>query len=201
MPPPPPLPVVGCTVRGRVLVLLATVMLVLLVSGYLAVKAYADGDEDEYKNGEEEYEGKYGDEYEGEEEEEDEYEANESLGSIGFYGGVLATLVYVAPKYARQLLGLRLPPRVYRYTLDLHAAGNMAAAVAALTHGYLNIRYATPLEYAMAVLIVLLVVTGLVMRYAENRKAKLVARLVHGQRVFALTLLVLALLHQALMED
>ncbi|MCE4610123.1 MAG: hypothetical protein F7C36_07100 [Desulfurococcales archaeon] len=135
------------------------------------------------------------DEYNGEYE---ENEGEETLGSIGFYGGLFATLIYIIPKYARQYLGISLPPKLYKYALDIHSIGNPIAATAAFIHGYLNIQYATTLEYVMVALIIFLTVSGLIMRYAKWKKIKLAMRLIHSQRILAIILLVLVLLHQGL---
>ncbi len=138
------------------------------------------------------------DEYNGEYE---ENEGEETLGSIGFYGGLFATLIYVIPKYARQYLGISLPLKLYKYALDIHSIGNPIAATAAFIHGYLNIQYATTLEYVMVALIIFLTISGLIMRYAKWRKIKLAMRLIHSQRILAIILLVLVLLHQGLAGD
>jgi len=141
-----------------------------------------------------------GDEEEDEwwEEEEDEYEYEgeaEALGEAAFYGGVVLSGGYSAVKYARRYV--RLPPQVIRLSLDIHSLGNLALAPLALIHGYVNLEYAGPIEYAMAALIIILVVTGTTLRYVRNRRAKMAARLIHGQRTLAIILLVLALLHIA----
>ncbi|MEB3765117.1 MAG: hypothetical protein GSR77_03000 [Desulfurococcales archaeon] len=138
------------------------------------------------------------DEYNGEYE---ENEGEETLGSIGFYGGLFATLIYIIPKYARQYLGISLPPKLYKYALDIHSIGNPIAATAAFIHGYLNIQYVTTLEYVMVALIIFLTVSGLIMRYAKWKKIKLAMRLIHSQRILAIILLVLVLLHQGLAGD
>ncbi len=138
------------------------------------------------------------DEYNGEYE---ENEGEETLGSIGFYGGLFATLIYIIPKYARQYLGISLPPKLYKYALDIHSIGNPIAATVAFIHGYLNIQYATTLEYVMVALIVFLTLSGLIMRYAKWKKIKLAMRLIHSQRMLAIILLVLVLLHQGLADD
>jgi len=131
-----------------------------------------------------------------EEEEEDEFEGEaEALGEAALYGGILLSGGYSAVKYARRYV--RLPPQVIRLSLDIHSLGNLALAPLALIHGYVNLEYAGPIEYAMAVLIVLLVVSGATLRYVRSRRAKIAARLVHSQRMLALLLLVLALLHVA----
>ncbi|MEB3845401.1 MAG: hypothetical protein LRS48_06980 [Desulfurococcales archaeon] len=131
----------------------------------------------------------------------EENEGEETLGSIGFYGGLFATLIYVIPKYARQYLGISLPPKLYKYALDIHSIGNPIAATAAFIHGYLNMQYATTLEYVMVALIIFLTISGLIMRYAKWRKIKLAMRLIHSQRILAIILLVLVLIHQGLAGD
>jgi len=131
-----------------------------------------------------------------EEDEEDELEGEaEALGEAAFYGGLVLSGGYSAIKYTRRYI--KLPPQVIRLSLDIHSLGNLALAPLALIHGYVNLEYAGPIEYAMAALIIILVVSGATLRYVRNRRAKIAARLVHSQRALAILLLVLALLHIA----
>jgi len=131
-----------------------------------------------------------------EEEEEDELEGEaEALGEVAFYGGLVLSGGYSAVKYTRRYI--KLPPRIIRLSLDIHSLGNLALAPLALIHGYVNLEYAGPIEYAMAALIIILVASGATLRYVRNRRAKIAARLIHSQRALAILLLVLALLHIA----
>ncbi|MEB3789759.1 MAG: hypothetical protein GSR72_07715 [Desulfurococcales archaeon] len=162
---------------------IALVIIIMLLIMILALSLNTKADDNEYY---EEY---------------NENEGEETLGSIGFYGGLFATLIYIIPKYTRQYLGISLPPKIYKYTLDIHSIGNLIAATAAFIHGYINIQYATTLEYVIVALIIFLTISGLIMRYAKSRKIKLAMRLIHSQRILAIILLVLVLLHQGLAED
>jgi len=176
--------------------LVAVLAFAVLAAAYVAVPWEPGAFSlDDYEDDEEEYFWG-GEEEEWDDEDEGDYEGTaEELGSAAFYGGIFFSGGYVAFKYAAT--PLRVPPRLRRLALDVHGFGNLALAPLALIHGYLNIQYATVLEYAMAALIVFLTVSGLTLRYVRNRRLKLAARLVHGQRILALALLVLAVLHVA----
>lgn len=123
----------------------------------------------------------------------------EALGKTAFYLGLLLNLGFVAVRRARFLVNV--PPGLQRLALELHMDGNMVLTVPALCHGFTFIDKAGPVEYGAVALILLLAISGAVMRYYRNRRAKLVARMIHSQRALALLLLVLLLIHVSGGED
>ena len=167
----------------------ATVAILVLLFSALLLALYAKADEwEEY---EEEHAAPRGEEVEHEEHGYEEYEDYaEVLGEVAFYGGLALNIFFIAVRWAR--LVASIPPGLTRLALELHMSGNPVLAALGLIHGYMMSGAATILEYIIAVLIVVLVATGLVLRYARHRGLKAAARLLHTQR--ALTILLLALL-------
>ena len=121
-------------------------------------------------------------------------EAAELLGWAALALGLAINVAFVALRWARRA-GLDVEPRHLATALRLHASGNAALAVLALTHGAIMAPEATPLEYLLGLLVAVAVATGALMLAARGRRAKLVARAVHVQRALALALLALHLVH------
>ena len=172
----------------------AKTLLALAVIALLSIPALHGGSTTWHLDGE--YNG--GEEYEGYEQ---EYEGRlGGLGEAAYAGAILLTLQLLAGKYllrrlTPEIIDARLYSRIYRLQLDLHSYGNLAAAALAGMHGLANLQTATLLEYAMATLIAALTASGILLRYSRNRRLKLYARLLHGQRILALALLALATIH------
>ncbi len=155
-------------------------VLLLIVVGVAASKAvWANGEEEE------------------EEGEEDEFA--KELGEAAWNLGLALNLAFVAVRWSRRYLAF--PPQFLKLALDVHMYGNVALAVPALYHGYTFLGKAGPLEYAIGVIIVVLIASGLVLRYAKYRGLRRAMKLIHSQRALSLMLLVLLLIHTAVAED
>ena len=135
-----------------------------------------------------------------------EYEGFErgDLGEAAAWLAGFASVQYFVVRRAITMLRGSLEPRLLarlsRLSLDAHSYGNLAAFALGFLHGYPVLSIASPLEYSMIALAVVLTASGITMRYLRSRRAKLVARMVHGQRVLALILLVLVLIHAERMD-
>ena len=167
--------------------LLVMVLLLLAASTLYDLKAYADedGNEDE-------------DEYE------DEYENDlaETLGSTAGTLGPILVAGFVAYKHAlpyMRKLGVK-PAVKYKSVVLFHALSSIALGLMALAHGYMLRMYAGPVEYALAAVIVVVLVTGALLLWGSGRRVKLFARMIHAQRLLSIILIVLLGLHVALMD-
>jgi predicted membrane protein len=163
---------------------------VLLVAYYThVVPALLNGEEEE-EAGEEVGEAEAG--------EVEEEEAGEdfaaSAGSIAFTGGLVLNALFTIYNRARRL-GLSIKAVPARYVLDLHIALNVALSILAFWHAFVFASRAGPVEYGAVGLIVLLLASGLVMRYVGYRRARLLSRMVHAQLVLSLVLVALLLIH------
>ena len=127
-----------------------------------------------------------------------------ALGEAAAWGAGLSTIQYMIVRRALPrfyLLEPRYRARLARLSLDIHSYGNLASLGLGLSHGYINRSAASLLEYLMVGLAIILAVSGLTMRYLRDRRARLVARMIHGQRILALLLLTLVIIHVSKMED
>ena len=122
------------------------------------------------------------------------------MGEAALALGVPAVLAYVGYKRALPLLaraGIR-PPVSPRPALGLHAATGLALGLLAAAHGLMLIGEAGPLEVALGAVLATTLASGATLYLLLGRRGARAARAVHAQRLLALTLLVLALLHAAI---
>ncbi len=174
---------------SRLHIIAVMVIMLLAVSPFTVsiITAYANGEDSE-----EEKEGGEG-----------ENEFAKSLGEFAWSVGPVLIVAFVIYKYTlpyQARLGLRLPVR-FKHVLDMHIYTSIILGIVALTHGYLLMDRARLLEYLIGAVIVFMMVTGVLLRWSRDRRARMFARLIHTQRLLALTLLVLILIHTATMED
>ncbi|MEB3860477.1 MAG: hypothetical protein LRS43_04630 [Desulfurococcales archaeon] len=170
--------------RERVYALLAAILIAFSPLLLQAIVASADGFEVEEER--EEYE------------DEGLEETAEAAGSAAFALGVTANALFVGYKWAR--LHVRLKGS-YRSVLDAHILSNIILGLLAVYHGYSLRSTAGPVEYASIAAVLVLLSSGLLLRYAKNRRLKWFARHLHIQRILAVILLGLVILHIYTIED
>ena len=118
-----------------------------------------------------------------------------SAGSIAFTGGLVLNTLFTIYNRARKLGFKSLRSLPAKHILDLHIATNVALALLAFWHGYMLSYSAGPVEYASVGLIALLLLSGLIMRFVGDKKARLVSRMVHAQLALSLVLVALLFIH------
>ena len=126
-------------------------------------------------------------------------ELAEELGEYAWSLGLALNLAFVGVWWSRRYLAF--PPWFLRAVLGTHMYGNIAVSVPAFYHGYALLGRAGILEYAVGAVMLVLLVSGVVLRYARHRGVRRALNLVHSQRILSLVLLVLLLLHTAVAED
>lgn len=122
----------------------------------------------------------------------------ESLGSLSWNLGLILNTVFVAVNRARKMFRLRLP---FEPILNLHISTNIVLGIAGVIHGYAFLSYARPLEYLTVLLILLLIISGIVLRIVRTRDLRLLNRLVHTQLSLAILLVAAVWLHTVTIED
>ena len=181
------------TSRGLLpgIILLLALLALHLVHPNAVETALANGDEEEY--GEED---DYGEEAEAS-------ELAEGAGSLAWGGGIVATLAFVVYKHAYPRLvrmGIK-PPVNMRHALNLHIVVSILLGLAAIYHGYSLRSYAGPVEYLAVGLIIVILLSGLTLRYVKNRHVKAFSRMIHAQRLLSILLLIAVLIHTATIGD
>ena len=180
----PRLDVSGLAYLSIILLVLALLLGVALSIGALAMP---DGEEEE----------EAGEEY-GEEGEREGGEVAESAGSLAFTLGLLANMGFVGYKWAKLHAKIK---GSYRHVLNTHILLNILLGGLAIYHGYSLREAAGPVEYASVAAIIIILLSGLLLRYAKNRHLKWFARHIHVQRALALLLLILVVIHVATIGD
>lgn len=165
----------------RKLILLFLVAIILTSVIY---NVYADEDEDEVEDENE-------DSIFGE-------DTGKLYGSVAWVGGLFLNSVFVVVNRARKMFRLRIP---FRYILDIHILTNIILGALGVIHGYSYMSRAGPAEYLAVSLIVILLISGLFLRYISSRNMKLLSRLVHGQLLLSIILALVLGYHVATIED
>jgi len=136
----------------------------------------------------------------------DEYEGGEGaegLGSIAAWGGaiLIGGFVLFREAYLRFLRDTGLiKPVMYKNTLRLHAITSILLGLAGLYHGYTLQKHAGPVEYALVTVILFTLVSGTLLWLSRGKMRRYI-RLIHVQRLLAVTILILVLLHVSLIGD
>ena len=178
--------------EDKLLVLRLTAIVILLLAGLLASSHYVNNigivsaEEDEY-------------EYEGGDNEVEADDLAEGAGSLAWTGGLVATAAFVVYKHAYPRLvkaGIK-PPLNMRVALNLHIIISIVLGLVALYHAYVLRAYAGPIEYVAVGLILVLLISGLTLRYVKNRYVKIFSRVIHAQRLLSILLIIAILVHTA----
>ncbi len=157
------------------------ILFMLVVAPLFYQLVYADGNEDDGEGG----------------------EAAEGLGSVAAWGGVILIggFVIFREAYMRFLRQARIvKPEMYKNAITFHAITSILLGIIGVYHGYTLQRYAGPVEYALVSVIIFTLITGS-MLWLSRGKLRRYIRLIHVQRVLAITILILLILHTSLIGD
>ena len=121
------------------------------------------------------------------------------LGVLAVALGFIFNILFVFQKFLRSS-GVKLPIKSI-WVLRFHFVTNILLGLAGMYHGYLYINRASFVEYFLVGLILLIIFSGLVLRYAKNRKLKVFAKLIHAQRIISILILILVGIHMVVVED
>jgi hypothetical protein len=135
-------------------------------------------------------------------------DAVKALGWTAIGIGVLANIPFIIYNRVRKLpvkiIGTNIARELallYKPVLNAHIALNIIGYIAGAVHGLLLVEYLEPISLSLAIVMSVLVVSGLLLRYTSSRNLKVFNRLMHGQAFLALLLIVLIGLHIATAED
>jgi len=137
------------------------------------------------------------------EDDEDEDSA-ELLGWIAVSCGVIANIPFVAinkyRKYAIQAGGtsLQMARQIgthFKTILNFHIMLNSIGYFAGMSHGFLLSRHLDSTSLSLAIVMTVMMASGLMLKYTSSRHAKIFNRLLHGQFGLVLLLAALVVLH------
>ncbi len=131
-----------------------------------------------------------------------------ALGWAAIGIGIIANVPFIIYNRVRkipvQVIGsniVRELALIYKPVLNAHIALNIIGYIAGATHGLLLIRYLDPISLSLAIVMSVLVASGLLLKYTSSRSLKIFNRLMHGQALLAFLLIILILLHIATADD
>jgi hypothetical protein len=90
---------------------------------------------------------------------------------------------------------------VVKLTEPFHVTLNVIGYAVGALHGILLIEYLDSISLSLAIVMSVLVTSGILLRYTSSRNLKIFNRLMHGQALLALLLIILVVLHIATAED
>jgi len=126
-------------------------------------------------------------------------EFGKGLGVLAVALAFLFNLLYVFQKVLRSA-GIKVPIKNI-WLLRFHIISNALLGLAGIYHGYLYLNRAGLVEYILVAFIMVIIVSGMILRYAKNRKLKIFAKLIHAQRLISIILIILVGIHMAIIED
>ena len=136
------------------------------------------------------------------------YKGAESLGWTSVGIGLLANLPFVIYNRIRKIpasiIGqsvIRELTLIYKPMLTFHITLNVIGYAVGALHGILLIEYLDSISLSLAIVMSVLVISGILLRYTSSRNLKIFNRLMHGQALLALLLVVLVVLHIVTAED
>ena len=135
-------------------------------------------------------------------------DAAKTLGWLSIGIGVIANVMFITYNRLRKILVTNIGNEMsrtlalaYKPMLNMHIMLNVIGYIAGMAHGLLLIRYLEPISLSLAIVMSVLIASGIMLRYSSSRNAKLFNRLLHGQALLTLMLIILILLHIATAED
>ncbi|MEM2856657.1 MAG: hypothetical protein QW416_06115 [Candidatus Nitrosocaldaceae archaeon] len=137
----------------------------------------------------------------------DDEDSAKMLGWAAIGAGALSNITFVIYNRVRKISSIyskdltRNLALIYKPMLSWHIMLNITGYIAGMMHGLLLIRYLDPISLSLAIIMTILVVSGLLLRYTSSRDLKLFNKLLHGQSVLTILLIILIVLHVLSADD
>lgn len=90
---------------------------------------------------------------------------------------------------------------VYKPVLNFHIMLNSIGYFAGMTHGLMLSRHLDSVSLSLAIVMSVMMVSGLLLKYTSSRNSKIFGRLLHGQFGLVILLTVLVVLHIVIGDD
>src|SRR5579872_4212239 len=84
---------------------------------------------------------------------------------------------------------------MYQPVLNFHIMLNSVGFFAGLSHGFMLIRGLDYISLSLAIVMIVSMISGIILRFTSGKNLKFFSRLVHGQAVLAALLVTLVVLH------
>lgn len=132
------------------------------------------------------------------------------LGWVAIGCGVMANMPFIAinkyRKYAVQAGGtsLQMARQIgthFKSILNFHILLNSIGYFAGMSHGFILSRHLDAISLSLAMVMTVMMASGLMLRYTSSRHTKIFNRLLHGQFGLVLLLVALVVLHVVSGDD
>ena len=159
-----------------------SLFLIFTMFFFFPLPAYADDDEDSIKN----------------------------LGWLAIFCGVVGTLPFIIivkiRKYSvtaggSSMVIARGIGTVYKPILNFHIMMNSIGYGVGMLHGLLFSEHLESIALSLAIVMTILMISGLMLKYTSSRNTKIFNRLLHGQFILVILLIALVVLHILTADD
>lgn len=137
-------------------------------------------------------------------------DAVKDLGWVAIGAGVVANIPFIAFNKLRKFavkaggstvqIARQMAPS-YKPILNFHIILNSIGYFAGMTHGLLLSNHLESISLSLALVMTVLMVSGILLRYTSSRNTKLFNRLLHGQLGLVILLIALIVLHVFSADD
>ena len=134
----------------------------------------------------------------------------ENLGWVAVTAGIIANVPFIAMNKIRRYGTKSGSPTVqiakqirtvYKPVLNFHIMLNSIGYFAGMTHGFMLSRHLDSVSLSLAIVMNVMMISGLMLKYTSSRNSKIFGRLLHGQFGLVILLAALVILHLVVGDD
>ena len=134
----------------------------------------------------------------------------ESLGWVAVGAGIAANVPFIAMNKIRRyaiktgsstMQVAKQIRTVYKPILNFHIMLNSIGYFAGMTHGLMLSRHLDSVSLSLAIVMSVMMVSGLLLKYTSSRNSKIFGKLLHGQFGLVILLAALVVLHIVIGDD
>ena len=143
-------------------------------------------------------------------EDDDAEDIVENLGWVAVGAGIVANVPFIAMNKIRRyaiktgnstMQVAKQIRTVYKPILNFHIMLNSIGYFAGMTHGLMLSRHLDSVSLSLAIVMSVMMVSGLLLKYTSSRNSKLFGKLLHGQFGLVILLAALVVLHIVIGDD
>ncbi|MDH5431247.1 MAG: hypothetical protein OEW78_05110 [Nitrosopumilus sp.] len=134
----------------------------------------------------------------------------ENLGWVAVGAGIVANVPFIAMNKIRRyalktgsstMQVTKQIRTVYKPVLNFHIMLNSIGYFAGMTHGLMLSRHLDSVSLSLAIVMSVMMVSGLLLKYTSSRNSKIFGKLLHGQFGLVMLLASLVILHIVVGDD
>ncbi|HUT07120.1 MAG TPA: hypothetical protein VMW74_10615 [Nitrosopumilaceae archaeon] len=133
-----------------------------------------------------------------------------NLGWLAIFCGIIGTFPFIVMiklrKYAvitggSSMIITRGIGTIYKPVLNFHIMMNSIGYGVGMLHGFLFSEHLESISLSLAIIMTVLMISGLLLKYTSSRNTKIFNRLLHGQFILVILLIALVVLHVLTADD